>query len=328
MPAPASIRNFRNAIWIGWLLLCAAALVYTRVKPVPAALAVPIVLAFLAEYPFYLLPGFPAARDRLMSGGKVRAASILAASALAPWLIYVLLTGHFSAPSLMMLCGIALVTCFWYVLLPAHPVADLLYLCVFAYILLFKIFTTIYPPPLPKLEISILGHLMLIRVMATSFTAIRGGITADYRFLPTRSEFLAGLRWFAFLMPTAGLVYRALGLVIIKQHPVNIILTIGTFFGILWTVSISEEFIFRGLLQPWFEKWLSSPIAALVITSLLFGSIHLSFHFHGGFPNWRFSAVAAVLGLFCGLARRQTGGIQAGMVAHALTVAVWKMFLQ
>jgi membrane protease YdiL (CAAX protease family) len=106
----------------------------------------------------------------------------------------------------------------------------------------------------------------------------------------------------------------------------NILLVIGIFFGILWVTAISEEFIFRGLLQPWLERWTSSPLAALIITSLLFGSVHLGFH--GPFPNWRFSICAAILGLFCGLARRQTGGIQAGMVAHALTVAIWKMFLQ
>ena len=45
-------------------------------------------------------------------------------------------------------------------------------------------------------------------------------------------------------------------------------------------------------------------------------------------PQLAFFDCAAILGLFCGLARRQTGGIQAGMVAHAFTVAVWKMFLQ
>ena len=38
--------------------------------------------------------------------------------------------------------------------------------------------------------------------------------------------------------------------------------------------------------------------------------------------------VAAVLGVFLAFARRQTGGIQTGMVAHALIVTVWKTFLK
>jgi membrane protease YdiL (CAAX protease family) len=208
-------------------------------------------------------------------------------------------------------------------------VADLLYLCLFAAIILLKVFTRVYPPiaipHLPKLDVSTLGHVMLVRVMAFSFVAIRGNVDADYRFLPTAREWLAGLRWFAILLPVTGAEYWVLGLVKLRPHPMNFLLVIGTFFGILWVVAISEEFIFRGLLQPWLERRTSSPVIALVATSLLFGSIHLDFH--GTFPNWRFSICAAMLGLFCGLARRQTGGIQAGMVAHALTVAVWKMFL-
>jgi membrane protease YdiL (CAAX protease family) len=62
-----------------------------------------------------------------------------------------------------------------------------------------------------------------------------------------------------------------------------------------------------------------------VISAVLFGSVHLGFH--GAFPNWRWSIVASILGVFLALARRQTGGIQAGMVAHALVVTVWKTFL-
>ena len=261
-----------------------------------------------------------------MSAGKPRAAALLAASAIAPWLIYACGTGHFTLPALAFLSGIAVVMCFWYAVFPAHPATDLIYLGLGAAIILLKIFTRIYPPPLPKLEMSTLGHVMLIRVMAFSIVAIRGDSGADYRFIPKRSEWLAGLRWFALLLPVTGAVYWALGLVALRPHPLNILLAIGTFFGILWVIAISEEFLFRGLLQPWIERWTSSPVAALAVTSLLFGSVHLGFH--GPFPNWRFSTCAAVLGLFCGLARRQTGGIQAGMVAHALTVAVWKMFLQ
>jgi membrane protease YdiL (CAAX protease family) len=126
------------------------------------------------------------------------------------------------------------------------------------------------------------------------------------------------------MLPAVGLVYWGLGLVVLRPNP-NILVGIGTFFGILWVTAIFEEFVFRGLLQTWIEGWTNSPIAAIGITSLLFGSVHLGFH--GAFPNWRFSICAAVLGSFCAMARRQTGGIQAGMVAHALTVAVWRMLL-
>ena len=320
--------SFRATVLIGWVLLSVAAVIYARTAriPIPTAIAIPIALAFLAEYPFYLLPGFPAARERLMAFGRPQAAGILAASAILPWLIYAIGTGHFNLPALVLMTCIAALTCFWYIVFPPNPAIDLLYLCLFAAIILLKVFARIYPPQMPKLDVSILGHLMLIRVMAFSFVAIRGNAGADYRFIPTPREFLAGLRWFALLLPVVAAAYWALGLVKLRDHPLNILLVVGTFLGILWVTAISEEFIFRGLLQPWLERWTSSPMVALIVTSLLFGSVHLGFH--GAFPNWRFSICAAILGLFCGLARRQTGGIQAGMVAHALTVAVWKMFLQ
>ncbi len=324
------MRRFWLVVWIGWAILAVAAVVYARVapKPVPLAIALPLALAFLAEYPFYLLPGFPASRERFLAKGKPRAAALLAVSAIVPWLIYAIGTGHFSLGALVFLSSIAAVMCFWYVVFRAHPAADLIYLSLFGAILLLKVFALIYPMPWPKIDMSVLGKLMMIRVMAFSFVAIRGNVDADYRFVPNAREWLAGLKWFALLLPVTGAEYWALGLVAVRPHPMNIALVIGTFIGIMCLTAISEEFIFRGLLQPWIESWTSSPVAALVLTALLFGAVHLSFHFHGTFPNWRFAIVAAILGLFCGLARRQTGGIQAGMVAHALTVAVWKMFLQ
>jgi membrane protease YdiL (CAAX protease family) len=69
--------------------------------------------------------------------------------------------------------------------------------------------------------------------------------------------------------------------------------------------------------------WLSSEAGGLVATSLLFGAVHLWFR---AFPNWRFAALAALAGLFYGLAFRQARSIRASMVAHALTVTTWRMF--
>lgn len=322
---PKPIRYFWITLGAGWALLATAALIYARIKSVPVTIAVPIALAFLFEYPFYLLPGFTAAREMLLARGRVRAAGLLAASAVAPWLIYSVGTHHFNAPALVVMASIGILTCFWFVIFPAHPISDLLYLCLFAVIILAKVFARVYPPAMPKLDVSTLGHVMLIRVLAFSFVGFRRGVDAEYRFLPAGREWLAGLKWFVFLLPVTGAVYWSLGLVKLREHPLNIGLVIGTFFGVMWITCISEEFIFRGLLQPWITKWTSSSILGIVIASLLFGSVHLGFH--GAFPNWRWSIVTVVLGLFLGFARRQTGGIQAGMVAHALTVAVWRMFL-
>ena len=91
-----------------------------------------------------------------------------------------------------------------------------------------------------------------------------------------------------------------------------------TFLGMLWVVALREEFLFRGLLQEWFD----SPVG-LVMVSLVFGLAHLPFR---GFPNWRFAILATVAGLFYGRAYLKTGSIRAAMVAHALTNVTWKVF--
>ncbi len=69
--------------------------------------------------------------------------------------------------------------------------------------------------------------------------------------------------------------------------------------------------------------WLSSEWGGLVAASLLFGAAHLWFR---AFPNSRFAALAALSGLFYGLAFRQARSIRAAMVAHALTVTTWRKF--
>src|SRR3954471_2111763 len=122
MPAvPNSLRSYWVTVGVGWLVLGIAAAVYSPILKVPAALAVPLALAFLVEYPFYLLPGFAVARNRLVANGKVRAASVMAVSAIVPWLIYALATRHFNFPALIVVSSIAVLTCFWYLAFPAHP---------------------------------------------------------------------------------------------------------------------------------------------------------------------------------------------------------------
>lgn len=290
----------------------------------------PIAAAFLIEVPFYLLPGFEAPRAWLRGQSKSRAAWLIAASALAPWLAYAPLTGEARLVPFLLLLATVLGVAFWYVVLPAIPVADALFLAAAAAIYLAKIFDRIYLSPIPKLSISVLGHLMLIRVAALAVLVLRGNVKAEYRFLPNRREWAIGLRYFGMMLPVVAFAYWALGLVSLRPHPygigATILLAIGTFFGILWVVALSEEFFFRGLLQQWIEQWTGKPVLALIAASVLFGCAHLGFH--RIFPNWRWAIVAAILGLFTGLAWRRGHSVQAAMVTHASIVTVWLVFLR
>jgi membrane protease YdiL (CAAX protease family) len=166
-------------------------------------------------------------------------------------------------------------------------------------------------------------------VAALAVLAIRGNVQAEYRFLPSRKEWLTGLRYFGMMLPVIAFAYWALGLVRLRPHPngagPTVLLGIGTFLAILWVVALSEEFFFRGLLQQWLERWTGKPNTALVVAALLFGCAHLGFH--RIFPNWRWAIVAGILGVFCGLAWRSARSVQAAMVTHALIVTVWQVFL-
>jgi len=313
------------ALGAGWALLVLAAWIYARITGIPAWVAVPVAAAFLIEIPFYLSPASQAARVWLARAGKTRAAWLLTASALAPWLIYSLGTGEARPDRFFLLLGIALAVSFWYVVFPAAPMTDALFLVILAFIYLSKVFDRIYPAPFPRLAVSALGHLMLIRLAALALLIVRGNIKAEFRFLPNRKEWLTGLRYFALALLPVGMAYWALGLVRWREHPLNILQAAGIFLGILWVVALSEEFFFRGLLQQWLERWTGSPAAALIVAAMLFGSAHLGFH--RIFPNWRWAIVAAILGIFCGLAWRNSRSVQASMVTHALIVTVWEVFL-
>jgi len=321
----------RGSYWLvvvaGWIVLAGAAVAYARLNSIPPAAAAPVAAAFLLEFPFYILAGFDVPRRTLAAWKKEYTAVFLTLTSLAPWLLYITATGRFALPPLLLLAAIAISVSCWYLLWPASPLSDLLFLAMLAAVILSKIFNVLYPSPIPKVAVSYLGHIMLIRTGALSLFLIRGNIPASFHFIPNRREWLTGLTHFAMLLPVAGAAYFALGLFALRPRPQNIAIALGTFLGILWVVALSEEFFFRGLLQNWLSAWTRNSTFALIATSLLFGAVHLGFRFHGEYPNWRFATVAAIAGLFYGLAARKAGSIQASMVTHALTVTVWRVFL-
>jgi membrane protease YdiL (CAAX protease family) len=312
-----TLGGFRAALLIGWIVLGAAGVLYARGRGIPAWAAVPVLAAFLFEYLFYLVPGFEQLRERLAGP---RLPWLLAASAVAPYLVYSIGTGQFQWAALAKLTALALIVSFWYVVLPAGAFADIGLLCLLAAVLLRKYFDPIYSPPVPRLDVDILGHLALIHVSAMALLVQRRVAGTGFGFLPGREEWAIGVRHFLYFLPVG--VPMALAIGAFRLGPVAPVWKIaGTFFGILWVVALSEEFFFRGLLQQQLTKWTGSAHAGLAIASVLFGSVHLGFR---AFPNWRFALVAAVAGWFYGRAFQQARSIRAPMVTHALVVTTWR----
>lgn len=313
---PNSLARFRAVVGVGWVVLGVAAVIYARMKGIPGWAAVPITAAFLIEFPFYLLPAF--APERLARP------LLLAATCVLPYLVYSIPTGEFRVAGFVMLAAIALILSYWFAVLPRNGFTDLLFLAVPVAVYLSKIFDSIYLSPIPKIPVPYLGHVMLIRASVAAIISIRGNSGVEFRFLPTAREWIVGLRWFAILVPLCGLALWSLKIAKLRPQPHGLLIAAAEMVGIFWMVAMPEEFLFRGLLQQWIERWTSSAVVAFIVASLLFGSVHL--WFHSAFPNWRFAIVGAIFGGCCGMAWRETRSIQSSMVTHGLAAALFRIF--
>lgn len=321
------MRQFVVALAAIWLCMAVAGALYSRALGLPPNLAAPIIAAFLWEASFYIAPGFAAIRRAavLRWPAPVFAAG-LAGSALAPLLVYTLPTGAFDWRGAAILLALAVTASFWFVALPPGRVTDFAFIGFMAAPVVFRLFQDLYPTPAAAAPLSILGQLMWIRLGVWVILCIRRVEETGFGFWPSREEWLCGLRHFLLFLPVG--VPLALALGVVRFQPVTWpwwqVLAYGaaTFFGMLWVVALSEEFFFRGLLQPWLSRLLANRWAGLALASVLFGLVHLPFR---GFPNWRFSLVAAVAGIFYGLARDRSRGIRAPMAAHALVNTVMRL---
>jgi uncharacterized protein len=71
---------------------------------------------------------------------------------------------------------------------------------------------------------------------------------------------------------------------------------------------ISEEVLFRGVIQPGLGRWIPAG-GALVLTSLLFGLVH--------FASRTYAIFAALMGLYLGALFQLAGNLFAPIVTHA-----------
>ncbi len=102
-----------------------------------------------------------------------------------------------------------------------------------------------------------------------------------------------------------------------------------TWVMIFATIALSEELLFRSLLQNMLEKTLKSPVMALVTTSILFGFAHLGNGATSIYPegwNWSYAMLATIAGLGYGLAFRYSGSLLVPMALHASVDALWHTF--
>ena len=267
-----------------------------------------VALAVLSEAAQYLS----------MASGRLRAEwtrERLAALAPLSYLLYSLPLGVFSGRSLLALLALALAAAYWFIVFPKSRWSQALFVALMAAPLLFKVFPSIYGRA-GDLRMDFLGQLVWIRISVVTILRDTEPEGVNFGFWPEWREWKVGAAHFAAALPVVCGLAQWTGFATFTW-PVwpwweTLLRAMGTFAGILWVVALSEEFLFRGLLQRWI---------GLAGASALFGMAHLGFR---AFPNWQFALVAAVAGVFYGLAFRRGNGIRAAMVTHALTVAVWR----
>lgn len=309
-----------------WAIGAIAAYVYALQEHIPLAAAMRVLPAFLLEISFFYVLGSEKLRARIERWPSALIALALVAAAVAPYLAATLAVGSFGNFQFLALAGLAAVVAFWYVVLPHRPGSDILFLILMGAVMLTHLFPRIYPNPISKLQLPVLGQLMWIRTGAMAMLSIRRVHGVGFGFWPTKKDWRIGALHYAAFLLVAVPVAWWIGFG--RPHlpggwQRTTLYAIGTFFGILWVVALGEEFFFRGLLQQWISQWLASDTAGLIVTSILFGSVHLWFR---SFPNWRFAILAGIAGIFYGLAFQKAKSIRASMVAHALVVTTWRVF--
>lgn len=312
-------------------LLALGAAIYAASRHLPEAVVIPIVAAFLMQISFYLALGFPEMRGWLARCfSPPRLAAIAVVWAMTPYLIYSLPTGVFRFSALAKLGGLAGTLSFVFIVFPVKGSRltwpDVLAAGTIAAALLSGVLRQVYLSPIPGLRLESMGHVMIIGLGAMAFLCLRQVEGTGFRFQTSREEWKTGIKQLLlFLIPGAplALLTGAVHFQPVRTEPwLYPLQAAGTFLGMYAVVALSEELFFRGVLQNLSAANLGGTTPAQAAASIIFGLCHLPFR---GFPNWRFAALATLLGWFCGQAYRETRSVVASSLTHALAISAWRL---
>jgi membrane protease YdiL (CAAX protease family) len=327
---PVFSRSFLISLVSAWLAIVAAALVYRHIYPADRWLLTAALPACLLESAFYLGATFQRTREWFSHAfTPLTQALLLWISSLLPYLTFALFSGTFHGNAFVLLATLSGLFSFWYAVSPRRLPYDIGFFVIAAAPLLAHAFKRIYISPDPQIAIDLLGHLMWIRVGITALLSLRGWDPGEFSLWPKPREWRLGLLYYVLVLVPLCMVGIALGDVQfepLRKSPLTVVaFAVGTFFGILWVVALSEELFFRGFVARALLKCGYQPVVAVLLSAVLFGCAHLWFH---AFPNWRRAIVAAVLGLGCGFVYLRTQSVRAPMVTHALAVTTWRLFFR
>lgn len=293
---------------------------YIHQQHIPAGQAAGILAAFLIEAALFMATGSEAARARARRWPRVVLAGTMVGLAGLTWA----LAGGGAAWQLAATMAVTAMFAGWYLLFPE---ADAALLVVYGALALGKVSGMLYPVPWAKAPLAIIGELAWLRTLLVGVLIFRRPALEKFGFFPTAEEWRAGVKWFLLFVPVALAVGMPIGFAKLRTLPADparvALAVVGTFAGHFIFVALREELLFRGLLLPRLRTALGGT-RGLLLTSVLFGAVHLPF---GQFPNWRFAVVATIAGWFYGRSYLATGSIRSAMVTHALTNVMARVFL-
>lgn len=314
-----------------WGLLGVIAAFYSQQQHIPPGRLGPVLPALFLEAALYLLVGLPRWQECVSQRySRQSAAFWLCLSALLPYLLYSLCTHTFTWLAFgiwLVLIGLCST---WFLLFPGRLWADLLFLALVAAVLLGgkPLLEQVFLRVLPKLPAEYLGRITWVRTAILAVLLVRRWRSANLGFAPTAREWLIGVQHYLAFLPLAYLLAQVLSFARFRTPAAGgwqlAGLVLATFAVYFIFVGLFEEFFVRGYLQPLLTRALRSTAAGLVLTSIFFGLLHLSFAHR--FPNWTFVTLATVAGLFYGVAFLRTGSVRAPMITHALVVTTWRVF--
>ena len=318
------------------LALSIAGVILAHRTGFPAAIGVPVVIAFCWQAALYWTAALHTPR-RLVEKALTpfRLAVCVVAVSIAPYAIYAAPTGKFSWVSLLKLSLLCACVALPYVLFPVRKQKfawqDAVVISALAFPMisgLSSFFQDIYvgfEPPAHRLEA--LGKLMLIPLGLFVFLSLRRLTGVGFRLVPSRRDWGPALGSLLYGLPWLILVSLLTGFV--RWHPPldepvwALGGAVGKLLGIYCTTALAEEFLLRGVVQNLMAASTGRPRLAQGMSALLFGAAHLG---RGVFPNLPNAASATVLGWFCGRAYAISGTVTAAMITHALAVALQDLF--
>lgn len=285
----------------------------------------PALPALLLEAFLYFGPTFPAFRNRVLRYPPALVALFTAITALLPALLLNAAAGIWPVPDLLLLTGSVAFVCAWYFIVPRTGLSDILLMAMLAGFVLSPWYKDLFPAPGIKSGLSALAKILWMRLGIWLILFVRRMDVPGFGLWPDRKDWLEALRssalFFLLFAPYVAMS-KTMRLQMPNVSPALLPLYVPALFaGVYLTIAMGEEFFFRGVLQSVLKKEWRSQWPAILVSSLLFGAVHLPFR--NQFPNWRFAAMAAVAGAFYGLAFDRARSLRAAMLTHSIVVTIW-----